>query len=61
MQPKNYYYYYYYYYLVMCNGNGIKPCLTQINYKFFVKMTQIEGFINPKNQSQDQTQGSIKK
>jgi hypothetical protein len=45
----------------MCNGNGIKPCLTQINYKFFVKMTQIEGFINPKNQSQDQTQGSIKK
>jgi hypothetical protein len=46
--------------LVVCNGNGIKPCLKQINYKFFVKTTKIEGFITPKNQSQDQT-GSIKK
>jgi hypothetical protein len=47
--------------LVVCNGNGIKPCLKQINYKFFVKTTKIEDFVIPKNQSQDQTQGSIKK
>jgi hypothetical protein len=46
--------------LVMCNGNGIKPCLKQINHKFFVKTTKIEGFIILKNQHQDQTQGSIK-
>jgi hypothetical protein len=47
--------------LVMCNGNGIKPCFKQINHKFFVKTTKIEGFTIPKNQHQDQTQGSIKK
>jgi hypothetical protein len=40
----------------MCYGDGIGPFL----FQFFVKMTETKGFENPKNQSEDQTKGSIK-
>jgi hypothetical protein len=41
----------------MCYGDGIGPFL----FQFFVKMTWTKDFLNPKNQFQDQTKGSIKK
>jgi hypothetical protein len=30
------------------------------SFKVFVKMTKAKGFLNPNNQSQDQTKGTIK-
>lgn len=34
--------------------------LNHANFKFFVKMIRTQGLRNPKNQSQNQTWGSIK-
>jgi hypothetical protein len=46
---------------VLCNGDGTAPCLTSNGSKFFEKITGTEGFLIQKDQSEDQTGGSIQK
>lgn len=47
--------------LVVCNENVIKPFRNWISLIWFLKMTEIQSFINPKNWFLDQTGCSIPK
>jgi hypothetical protein len=39
--------------LVVCNGDGIRPCLKSNQLKFFCETIRTEDFRNPKNRSRD--------